>query len=655
MKIVFTFMLIPFLVFTQEKIISIDSVFIRLNKSKNKIVIVDTLLNLSRKNRVINLEASYFYANKAFQISKEINYKNGLAKSTASLGKLASIKSENNLALELFNKAKSYTNDKRITAGININESVVFTDLGNYTKAMECCLNSLKLSEEINDYDSQSIALMNIATLHLYNRDSEKYKLYKQKSLDVVKNKNVLAETGVIVEGKSNKECFIETKNVAEATNYYESKANSFAMQKNVTEKTRFLIMSAIVNINAHHFNRAEKELLDAKQLLNKGANLEMKLLLNYNFGNMYLVKYEFETKKTDYLNKAENYLNYCYINYSKTKHLIQLKNSSHKLSEIFNYKNNKTKQLFYLNETLRLERLIFNSKNKETIKNLEDKREIELRDKEIKINKLSLQAKEKQKWFYILGLGFLGILGGLLFYQSYNRKKVNEKLKVLNSNLDQANKTKARFFSILNHDLRGPVSNLIGFLHLQKENPELLDEQSKLRLQNKTISGAENLLNSMEDILLWSKGQMENFKPQPKKISVETLFEDAKKHFESEEKVKIIFENNQNIEINTDENYLKTIIRNLTGNAIKALSNIENATINWKAWQDNNQTFFSISDNGNGVSNNELKALYDENEVVGIKTGLGLHLIRDLAKAINCEINVNSKLNYGTTFTLKL
>ena len=89
-----------------------------------------------------------------------------------------------------------------------------------------------------------------------------------------------------------------------------------------------------------------------------------------------------------------------------------------------------------------------------------------------------------------------------------------------MNQELDEANKIKARFFSILNHDLRSPVSNLIHFLHLQKENPELIDEATALRMQTKVITGAENLLSSMEDILLWSKGQMENFKPHFKEIS---------------------------------------------------------------------------------------------------------------------------------------
>jgi len=247
-----------------------------------------------------------------------------------------------------------------------------------------------------------------------------------------------------------------------------------------------------------------------------------------------------------------------------------------------------------------------------------------------------------------------LATIGSLLYYQSRNRRKTNEKLQLLNSELDSANKTKTRFFSILNHDLRAPVSNLVHFLHLQKENPELLNEENKIRLENKTITGAENLLTSMEDLLLWSKGQMENFMPQLRKLSITKLFEDTDKHFDSEEKTTILFENLHNIELISDEHYLKTIVRNLTGNAIKALEKTTNPTIVWKAWRENEKVYLSVSDNGPGINHEQFKALYDDKEVIGIKSGLGLHLIRDLAKAIDCEITVDSKPNEGTTFVLK-
>lgn len=284
----------------------------------------------------------------------------------------------------------------------------------------------------------------------------------------------------------------------------------------------------------------------------------------------------------------------------------------------------------------------------------------LKLKNNELKINQLKLANEKRQNWFYLVGLVLFGCLGSLFFYQSKNRKKTNRKLQILNSDLDEANKIKMRFFSILNHDLRSPVSTIIHFLYLQKDHPELLDEDSKNRLELKTMSSLENLLISMEDMLLWSKGQMDNFQPEPKEIRVSNLFNDIQSHFTNEEKVQLLFSNPQDIIFQVDENYLKTIIRNLTGNALKALESFVaqndsiKPTITWTAWKNDENVFLSISDNGQGTSLDKFKALYDDKEVIGIKTGLGLHLIRDLAKAIQCEIVVTSEINQGTIFTLK-
>lgn len=268
-------------------------------------------------------------------------------------------------------------------------------------------------------------------------------------------------------------------------------------------------------------------------------------------------------------------------------------------------------------------------------------------------IKNIQIEDARQQRIFLTAGIILVLIIGLLLWRQSQIRKKTNLKLQALNQELDEANKIKARFFSILNHDLRSPISNLIHFLHLQKENPELLDEETAQRMQTKITTGAENLLDSMEDMLLWSKGQMANFKPQPKKITAKKVFEEIQKHFSSAENIEILFENPENLILETDENYLKTIMRNLTGNAIKALDKTPNAQIIWKAWQENGKNFLSITDNGPGGTQEKFKALYDESEVIGIKSGLGLHLIRDLANAINCKIEVCSKPNAGVTFTL--
>ena len=62
-----------------------------------------------------------------------------------------------------------------------------------------------------------------------------------------------------------------------------------------------------------------------------------------------------------------------------------------------------------------------------------------------------------------------------------------------------------------------------------------------------------------------------------------------------------------------------------------------------------------SIKDNGAGANKEQIKALFEEHDSVNTKTGLGLHIIRDLAKAIGCEIKMDAQNNVGTTFTLAI
>ncbi|MBE8725193.1 ATP-binding protein [Flavobacterium hungaricum] len=322
----------------------------------------------------------------------------------------------------------------------------------------------------------------------------------------------------------------------------------------------------------------------------------------------------------------------------------LKLWKEAYHYNEIYNKYNDEMMQESAKQSIANAEAHYQNKTKQQKIKNLST---------ENTLKNIQIKEADKQRIYLISGLVLVGIIGLLLFNQNRNRKKTNQKLQLLNQELDEANKIKARFFSILNHDLRSPISNLIHFLHLQKENPELLDEETALRMQTKITTGAENLLDSMEDMLLWSKGQMENFKPQFREIAVSDVFNETQKHFSSSENIQILFEDPENIILETDENYLKTIIRNLTGNAIKALDKTPNAQIIWKAWQENSQNFLSITDNGPGGTHEKFKALYDESEVIGIKSGLGLHLIRDLANAINCKIKVCSKPNAGATFTL--
>ncbi len=300
-----------------------------------------------------------------------------------------------------------------------------------------------------------------------------------------------------------------------------------------------------------------------------------------------------------------------------------------------------------------RLQDAIYSQENKNKIASLENEKAINLKNKEIEINKLAIANQRKTQVGLIAGLLLLGIIGGLLFWQSRIRKKTNTTLMVLNNQLDDANKVKTKFFAILSHDLRGPVANLISFLQLQKDDPGMLSQQQVAANQQKITNSAESLLETMEAMLLWSKGQMESFKPEIKKVPVSQLFAYLEKFFAGTENVQISFSDPGTIEVSTDENYLQTIMHNLTANAIKALKNTPGASIAWKAAQEGGKTYLSITDNGPGMKEEQAKALYDDGAVANTKYGLGLYLVRDLAQAIHCKISLQTKAGAGTTFTL--
>lgn len=299
----------------------------------------------------------------------------------------------------------------------------------------------------------------------------------------------------------------------------------------------------------------------------------------------------------------------------------------------------------------------LFVESGKQSLANAEAKFQNKSKQQEIKalsaentIHELSIKNAKKQRIYLIAGLVFIAIIGGLLYNQSRNRKRNNQKLSGLNSELEKANKTKMQFFGILNHDLRSPVVSLIHFLDLQKNAPELIDNETKIRLEKQTSDSADQLLTQMEDLLLWSKGQMENFEPHKQFYNINDIFKELEKEFVWASEIKIEFDIPSNLKIFTDKEYLKTIIRNLISNAVKVLQNVPDPHILCKVWDQGDFIQILIKDNGGGTNIEKFRALYDDHMSIGTTKGLGMHVIRDLCKAIDCKIDVDSDPDIGET-----
>jgi signal transduction histidine kinase len=657
-KTLYFFLFLPLFTLAQNSNYkTIDSLLKLTKKLPEDSTLADLYNQISFNYVYQNADSGIAYAKKGLAIAQKINWQKGIGDAYLKIGSHYISKGYYDSAITVFNEAiKKFIaiNDNYFIARVHNQLGILKGNKGNYLEALDYFFKALSVFEtstNINAKSSLAGVYENIGTIYNFTENYDKAILYLEKCIAVLQQlKNKQSEIalnytniGTVYQKQNN------TKKAIEAF----EKANTILINQQDNFAIAFLNSSWA---NTYLYIRNYELSIQKNKLALTSANIsgdkELVTSITQNLGYAQFKSGSIKKDKTLYEQGFDN-LSKSLLMYKNLGNQEGLRKAYLYLAEYYSFKGD-FKNAFLMHQVYtNYNDSIYNVKNKQTLQNLEDQRTIELNKKEIELNQLSLANKEKQKWFYLAAVLLLSSIGILFFYQSRSRKKTNLQLQMLNNNLDEANKTKTRFFSILNHDLRSPVANLIQFLHLQKDSPEIFDEESKSRLQQKTIVGAENLLASMEDILLWSKGQMTNFKPVVKNIAISNLFTDTQKHFDSFENVSIQFEPT-NLEIFTDENYLKTIMRNFTSNAIKALEYTENASINWKAYQQNNKIFLSITDNGPGASSEQLKALYDDKEVVGIKSGLGLHLIRDLAKVIKATITIQPNQGNGTTFILE-
>ncbi len=656
---ILTLIFFPIIGFTQERESEkIDSLLTLLKTEKDEIKQCDLMTEIASYSYMKNVELGIRYSKKALELSTKIKYKKGTGNAYLELAKCTSMTGKYDESLNLYAKSlKIFTELKDACSQglVFLNQGAVYGNLSKFPNSLDAFFKAVKLfegCEGTSAVKNRANAFQNIGNIYNLTESYDKALVNYDKAIqlfdpikDSESSKAILYSLkGLVYEKKTEFQKAIELHNLAETILLKHRNSTSLAFVRNWKGKAHLGLKQYDLSIQ-----NSNSALATAKKL----GDQELLASTYQNIGISYLKKAE-KTNSSVELDSA--YLN--------LKHSLQIHNSTHNqeelsrdyrfLSEYFDLKKD-------FKNSLEMHKLfsvyndsVYNFKNKQSLQNLEDEQTIEFRDKEIKLNKLSLKAKERESWFYIIGIGLLLTIGGLLFYQSQNRKKSNDKLLKLNSELDIANQTKLRFLGILNHDLRSPVSKLIQFLQLQKENPDFLDRETKERWEHKTISSAENLLDSMEDLLFWTKGQMDNFHPVLKSVYLTDIFEDIQKHFYGFSE-RIEYDIPTDVSFKTDENYLKTILRNLTNNAIKATEDVEFPKVNWKAKAENQQIILCISDNGKGADLDKFNALFDQNESIGVQSGLGLHLVRDLAEKINCEIEVYSELGQGTKFVLKL
>ncbi len=246
-------------------------------------------------------------------------------------------------------------------------------------------------------------------------------------------------------------------------------------------------------------------------------------------------------------------------------------------------------------------------------------------------------------------------------------------------TNLREINASKDRFFSIVAHDLKGPFQPVLGFSQLLAEMASEFSQEEIEEMCTNINKSAQGVYDLLENLLQWSRVERGRMPYDPMVIDLQSMTQSIFNLLEANATSKNVSFHNQvepSMRVYADENMLKTVIRNLTTNALKFTPNDGSITISsilheaetnsdntppestmLSQYTDGNVVEVSVADTGVGINEENLSKLFriDQNvTTLGTEkekgTGLGLIICQEMVRKNGGKIWIESELGKGTT-----
>ncbi|WP_302999392.1 sensor histidine kinase [Thomasclavelia spiroformis] len=227
-------------------------------------------------------------------------------------------------------------------------------------------------------------------------------------------------------------------------------------------------------------------------------------------------------------------------------------------------------------------------------------------------------------------------------------------------SQVKEIEKMQKQFFSDISHELKTPMSAIIGSVEiLQKEgiqNKETFDEFMGILLKE-----SYRMQNIIEDILELSRLEQPRVTLSPKLIDVDSIVKDTVELFEplaKDKHLSMVYQTKVSKELMLDYATVKTILNNLVSNAIKYSNS---GVISIKVFNDKDKLTLIVQDEGIGISKDDIPLIYDRFFQVDrsrskkLGTGLGLSIVKRMVELNNGSISVESDQGIGSVFTVVL
>jgi signal transduction histidine kinase len=352
---------------------------------------------------------------------------------------------------------------------------------------------------------------------------------------------------------------------------------------------------------------------------------------------------------------------------------LLQIK-CHNQLSNLYERRKDFEKALFHNRKHQQLKDSLFSQGMQQKFFRDQLRFETEAKDDQIAslMRMEQLRASEIRKQgiirnILVVVVALTAILLITVYRSGQRRKRINslllqhqEEMEKRSQELEQLNKVKDKFFSIISHDLRSPVNALAGLLDLLDRGAIKPEELPMALKELRTrFTHTRTLLNNLLD---WTLLQMDKLNLQASRVNLHALVEENTALLTSmqQKSIHLINQVSPLAFAMADSNTINLVIRNLLTNAIKFTN--DGGEIVIAAEEKNNEWIISVRDNGIGMSPEVRKILFDKTIPYTTRgtanekgTGLGLILCKEFVEKNNGRIWVESEEGKGSTFWFSL
>ena len=620
---------------------------------------INLLTRLAFSYRYLDTDSLYSIAERALKYSKDIDYTHGKIRALDALGNYYYNKGNRDKSMPMFEKALELATEiDDLDSEISIINALAqnYSFEGNYAEALNLNLKGIDLAKKIDNQEMLSILNENIAGLYADQKDFKNALMFYD---TVQKINRRMGDEVIDAETQSNM-----------ASLYKDAKDFKNAMF-NINRSINTFEKNKIYDWLAYAYEVKGDIYLDQGKY--KWA------LYWYDQSNM-LFKHQIEDDRIKIqlmngmakvyfgLEKDSLSLNYAKKGLTLSKKIKSIQGQidcSETLYKVYKKNGDDAEALGYLETFKSLSDSLFKDKNKQSLSLLETKLQYEQEKQElIESNQAALAKQRNYIYFSVIILLILSIITFVIRRSENIQKKLNKELKEKSlaviqreAQLHEINKTNTKLFSIIGHDLRGPIGGLQGILKMFTDGEITTKELVSFIPKLKT--DVENISFTLNNLLSWGMNQLNGVVTKPKRVSLSNLVVNniqLLSEIANSKSLKIINQLPDNPRIWADNHQIDIVVRNLLSNAIKFTP--ENGLITIDAEEKSGMWQISIRDTGIGMTAEMQRTIFKDSSNVTTYgtnnekgTGLGLSLCKEMVHKNKGEIWVESVPRKGTTF----